>query len=256
LTSTLNDRICDIELHDGQLYTISHQITKPLSHKSKLKIDDLLNLKNVKYSLCSKKGVAANRNNSISNRFSNCYYIVSDDDVFYDYDKIKSITNYISKYEAITFQIMKSKNIPYKHYSNVSRWHNLFSIGSVGSIEIGFSERFISKMNLFNEKFGPGSKNHIGEDFIFMFDNVVRNKNKIRYCPIPFVYHPNTSTGFNFKSKKIILGRGAMFRECFGFISFIISFIWSVKKYPKYKQEISFFEMLKNLLIGNKNFEC
>lgn len=257
LISTIDNRISNIKLNQNFHYTISHQITKDLNEQSCSWIKNLDSLVNVKYVICAEIGVSANRNHAILNRFKNCnYFIISDDDVEYDFDAIPQILSCLDKFEAITFQIKKPNGLLFKNYPKQSNWHNFFSIGPVGSIEIAFKEPFLKEMILFNECFGPGSKNQIGEDYIFMFDNVVRKKKKIRYCPVPFVQHDEYSTGSNFSDRKLNYGRGAMLRYCFGSFVYPIIIIWSIKKYPVYKKYISFRHILLDLFKGSKNLRC
>ena len=69
------------------------------------------------------------------------------------------------------------------------------------------------------------------------------------FLPIPIVKHPQGSTGGS-SDEKVIFGRGAMFARVFGWKAFLINLLFSIKKYPFYRGEISFFSYLSLLTKG------
>ena len=251
LVSTVDNRIKNLNLYDEYYYTISHQITEYLEVETIRFIEELKKQKNIRYVPCKRTGVAANRNNAIKYRFKDCVYVISDDDVEYDRKLNNEIIKSVRKFGAITFQICRNSNTLFKSYSKNTYNHSLLTIGSVGSVEIAFNDAFLRDMTLFNERFGPGARFSIGEDFIFMFDNVVRKRRKIQYCTIPFVYHPDVSTGKKF-SYDINVGRGAMFRYCFGYIGLLVNLLFAVKKWTVYRSQISFVVIIREMYVGWK----
>lgn len=247
LISTIDSRILNLKsilqsYSKNVYYIISHQVNNQLDHKNLDFIDELIERRDVKYSLLKGKGVAKNRNNTL--RFlepSSVCLILDDDVVLFDntFDRVISSFNMNASVDFISFKILDLDGNDYKSYPKKKKMHTLGTLTGIGTTEIAFKSDLILNAKVrFDENFGPGSDSYpIGEDFIFAMD-LYKMKTKMLFLPMAIVTHPMESTGKSL-NQKIIFGRGAMFARVFGRKAFLINFLFAFKKYPDYRKKMS-----------------
>lgn len=237
-------------------YIISHQITQPLKDSTNLVLETIKDRKDVIYSLINYSGVAANRNNALR-YVKTGIALCSDDDVTYNKDAFEKIIEAFEKHpnaDFITFKILTPNGKDFKKYPNKIVKHNLRTITATGTVEMAFRIDKIKKINLaFDEKFGPGSKIYpLGEDFIFIADAIKKHL-KCYFFPISILVHPILSSG-DMLDNETIYSRGAVFARTYGKLTYLIDFLFSLKKYPIYNKEIKFIKYLSLMLSGSKSF--
>ena len=179
------------------------------------------------------KGLSKSRNQAINiSQADIC--LISDDDVMYLADINKTVIDgFTNNPEAdiITFQVQTPESTPFKEYKKEKFWHTKKSIMSVCSIEIAFKRNVIQEKNLkFDEQFGLGSTFPTGEENIFLSDALKKNLN-ILYIPKPIVVHPMESSGNNYDSIALIEAKGAMFYRMFNMLGYMVSIVFTYKKY-------------------------
>ena len=262
LISTIDERIASLSRlllppSKSIYYVISHQVSKELTKESKEIIDGLTIRNDILYSSIKGKGVAKNRNNTLRFIKPSSICLILDDDVLLCENIFENIIGAFEDNpgaEFISFKILDLEENDYKMYPKKSQWHTLRTLTGIGTTEMAFRSNFILNNSMkFDERFGPGSEVYpIGEDFIFAMD-LYRLKTKMLFLPIPIVKHPKGSTGDNLDAK-IIFGRGAMFARVFGWKSFFIDFLFAIKKYPYYRQEVSLFRYTGSLIDGTIDY--
>lgn len=91
----------------------------------------------------------------------------------------------------------------------------------------------------FDPRFGAGTKLAIGEDFIFVTD-IIRLGGKAFCYPVHAGFHPNSSTGQDWKSSKIEQGRLAVLKRVYGAYSPLIKLAYAIKHRKKLRSPLRF----------------
>ncbi len=260
LISTINDRVLGLKNiivnHPNIVFTVSHQVSEKLGKESSAYIQELENKDNIIYSQITSVGVAKNRNNALKHRVRGSICLLCDDDVVYFEDAFDKVLNAFEgniSLEFLTFKIKTFSGRDYKNYKDHPFKQNIKTLTNIGIIDVAFREEVIEKYQLsFDERFGPGGKYPIGEDFIFMTDAYKKGA-KIYYQPIDIVQHGDVGTGGVLKDK-IICGRGAVFARVFGYAALLIDGYFALKHYKNYAHIYSLFHYAKLLYYGSFKF--
>lgn len=260
LVVTVNDRVENLEkrlpIIDRVFYTISHQDCDLLSKVSQDTVSLLCLRNDINYVKNKTIGVGSNRNNAIRNRVPASYYLFADDDLCYNenwYNIIVDVAKQHSNYDVFVFMLNSPDNNPLKKYPFSERVLRFSNLTWIGAPEICVSKNFFYQYNIFfDERFGPGSEYHVGEDFIFITD-AYKAGAIIYFFPFPIATHSHSSTGTN-KSKSIAYGRGAMFARVFGWKSVIVDIIFAVKKRSMFKNDINVLNHIRLLVFGSLSY--
>lgn len=257
LICTYNDgigRCHDILLPENKniCYKISHQIQ---DSKYANIPPELKNRKDVEISQISSTGLSNNRNNVISMaRGDIC--IIADDDVRFEINGLMSILDCFSKNDNIDIIAGKIKTYPgegeYKKYKKKNHRIKTFHIGSISSIEIAFRRNSIIDNHIkFDNRFGlKGSLYMKGEESIFLKDAIDASL-RIYYYPTYFVIHHKESScsNINYDSKEAEY-LGALNWRLFKKLSLITMFVFTIKHYSRYINNISPISFIKAYMHG------
>lgn len=262
LISTIDKRVFNlksiVQPYDKNIcYVISHQVTEKIDKDSLHFIDMLTEREDVKYTTLANKGVAKNRNNTLQFIDPSSICLILDDDVTLCENAFDTIIRSFEENPSadfISYKILDLHDNDYKPYPKEKRWHTLRTLTGIGTTEMAFrSDLILDHKVKFDERFGPGAEKYpLGEDFIFAMD-LYHLKSQMLFLPIPIVKHPLGSTGVSLDSQ-IIFARGAMFARVFGWKAFMVNFLFSIKKYSTYRDEISFVSYLKALSKGTLDY--
>lgn len=218
---------------------------------------DLISVKNGKHRLLTyiEKGLSKSRNKAITN--SQCdICVIADDDLIY-YDNYESIIKKAyDKYkdaDIIAFYVNslnKDRQTTNQKEGKISFLRSM----KISSFQITFKrESILNDSILFDEFFGAGSGLFTcGEENIFLYDCLKKGK-KIYYVPISIadVYH-NESTWFNGFDEKLFVTKGACFYRMSNLFSTILNLQFIVRKYNKYKKNLSVLSAWKFMKKGRK----
>jgi hypothetical protein len=246
LISTIDDNFLKRNYSMGYNHLIINQLVNKKS--SNYIQDNLFTFK--------EKGLSKSRNKAI--KYSNAVIcLISDDDLEYKDNIDSAITEAFKnnpEADIITFQIEQPNGVPYKKYNKESFFHNKRTLMRVPSVEIAFRRKsIVDKKLLFDENFGLGSIYPTGEETIFLTDALDAGL-IIKYVPLPIVIHSREGLSQDFHNNKyLIKSKGALFKRIFGKYSFIISFLFSLKKYNL--SDVSFFEFLSLIMEGSKEYK-
>lgn len=218
-----------------------------------LKDDTVNNLRMLSY---RERGLSKSRNRAIEESIGDIC-LIADDDVVYSNDYVEKIVDAHKKhsdYDIIVFAVPTSNiDRSKKYYSKMKRMGYIRSL-KVASFEISFKKKSIIDKNIrFNENFGAGSgKVAMGEENIFLYE-CLRKGLKILYLPIEIgVVTHEESTWFKGYSDKYFRDLGTCYAAMSPRYKYILAIQFIVRKYSKYKNSITIFRALKNILIGVK----
>lgn len=206
-------------------------------------------------------GLSKNRNAAIklASKIKNCEYIyIADDDIYVDINGICIIASKLknSSFDFCVGKISTSNGF-FKNYANYEYKITRLRAAKISSVELMISAYMITKYDIiFDERFGLGSTYPSGEELIYCCD-AISNKLKGVYFPIVLSMHSPESSGQNFYSNhQKIVAKGAMFKRAFGPLrGLLLILIFSLKKYPKYRRNISFWFFLLYMYKGFKEIK-
>jgi glycosyltransferase involved in cell wall biosynthesis len=232
--STIGERINELNIppkFNGINYLIIHQsqdLAQELDN-NKFSRDD------IQYFKIDSIGLSRSRNSAIE-KCNTKYIYFCDDDVQIKFESLILALDEIIKYklDIFTGQFQFNNGKFPKKYKKYRFIHNRISIGSVSSIEIIANVAELKSKNIhFNEDFGLGSKYPSGEEYLFLYDCLVKDL-KVSYSPLCIAIHPEISSGLDYYStpNKIIAKRKIIIKA-FGKFSIIFLILFWLKKIYK-----------------------
>lgn len=205
----------------------------------------------------NERGVGKSRNNGLMRSDADICVMADDDIVYVDnYEEIIiNAFNKNPKADMIMFNAPNSDKSKYRLKVKKQGRIRFYNYLKFGTINIAFKREQILKSNIFfSLLFGGGAKYGSGEDSIFIAEcykkgiRVYGDTSKIAY-----IYYRESTwfTGFN---EKYFFDKGALFAALSKRLSLILIIQFVVRKYYMYKKEISFFNALKCMWKGRKDF--
>ena len=181
--------------------------------------------------------------------------IITDDDMVYRDGYAQMIEKAFDQHpEAalLRFEVEGIEGV-FKKYSHQQGMLNFMGSMKMSSVEISFRrEAVVSKGIWFDELIGAGTQFPCGEDNAFLAA-CLRNKLGIYYVPqVISGLHLGDSTWFEGNNEKIFMGRRAGFTAMNRTLSDLLILQYAVRKYKRYKDEMSFFGALKSMKKGKK----
>ncbi|EOU3901100.1 glycosyltransferase [Proteus mirabilis] len=180
-------------------------------------------------------GLSNSRNIGLTQCNEDDIIIFTDNDVsFYkDFDKLIYNIFLLSNKDIVTFKVKNIHEKPFKNnYINKKFKHNLISIMKVSSIEIAL--KYNKKIKPFDNSFGLGTSIPLGEENIFLSDNIKANQ-QVYFEPVYLCKHMDDNhSGANF-NKKTFYMRWKIFKRIYGkLVGSIIFLIFNIKNLRKY----------------------
>ena len=177
------------------------------------------------------RGVAKSRNIVLAAAKTK-YLLFGDDDVEFDIGAISKVISYLdanSDVSIVLAQAVDEDGQLRKHYP--VKLHNLALRNSAkaATYEIILRVEDIRSLGItFDENFGAGARNYLGDEYIFIAD-ALRAGLKGVFLPIPIAVHPSHSSGILQNSAADVLARAEIFTRVFGALAPIIRLAFLVK---------------------------
>jgi len=208
--STLADRVRDIKFSDE--FTNLVVIQNP----SAIDIPDLGS--EVKVFQLSNTGVAKSRNAAIENTKTD-YLLFGDDDVIFKSQGLLEVIDYLEAHPDISIimaQAVNEKGALRKHYPRKSHALKLTNSAKAATYEMIIRVSDIKAAGIrFDENFGAGAANYLGDEYIFIVDSI-RAGLKGEFKPIVIATHPTESSGTLRNLAKDRTARAKVFTRVFG----------------------------------------
>ncbi len=192
------------------------------------------------------RGLSRSRNMALRNSNADIC-IISDDDMFYPDNLIDFVSSEYAnnKGDVILFSLERKdsdKKYPCKRSPNVG----LRQILKTSSPQVTFLREKVNDASIsFDEKMGSGTGNGGGEEVKFLLE-CKKKKLKLTYTPaILGTMIPSQGQWFHGFTKEYMLNLGWTSRRMLGsFLGYVYIWYQVVTKYPKYKCNGSFTEMI------------
>ena len=164
------------------------------------------------------KGVAKSRNAAIQYA-SGKYLIFGDDDITFVEDGLKECISYLESHpecSIIMAQTADESGKLRKTYPKKSHKLSRFNSAKAATYELVIRIESIRKAGIkFDENFGAGAENYLGDEYIFIADSLKKGLKGV-FLPITVAIHPSESSGSLWGTDRDLKARSKVFSRVFG----------------------------------------
>lgn len=182
------------------------------------------------------KGVAKSRNVVLNNTQTK-YLLFADDEIVFISDGIKSAVAYIEANPAcdlVLAQAVDTNGVLRKAYPSKEVKLTKFNSAKAATYEmIVRVESVRSKGVIFDETFGAGVENYLGDEYIFITD-LIKKGGSATFLPVTIAIHPEESSGSRWGTESDLRARAQVFQRVFGGIAPLIRAGFYMKNYQKF----------------------
>ena len=205
--STLSDRASNISYPKNADWEYQLHIQQSLTKQAKPGIFYLDSL-----------GVAKSRNSAIT-QANGTYLLFGDDDVVFDEQAISEALVYLDQHLEVSLllgsAVDETGNLR-KNYPTKLTKLTKFNCAKAATYEMIVRVADVQKHGVrFDEDFGAGAKNYLGDEYIFIADLISKGANCV-FAPIPIAMHPANSSGARWGEKQDRVARARIFNRVFG----------------------------------------
>lgn len=182
------------------------------------------------------KGVAKSRNVVLKNTETR-YLLFADDEIVILSEGIKSVISYLEANpdcDLVLAQAEDTKGVLRKSYPRKAV--NLSKFNSAKAATYEMIVRVDSVRNkgvAFDENFGAGVENYLGDEFIFITD-LLKKGGKANFLPLTIAIHPEESSGSRWGTESDLRARSLVFKRVFGSSAPLIRAAFYIKNYRKF----------------------
>lgn len=163
-------------------------------------------------------GVAKSRNRNIWLAKGE-YLVFGDDDVEFDVDGLTKAIAYLDdhpKYSLLLAMAKDQDGKARKRYPKRIEKLTRFNSAKAATYEMIIRVDAIRQLGVwFDEEFGAGAKNYLGDEYIFIVD-LLSAGGKAVFVPIVIATHPEESSGSRWGAERDRRARAAIFTRVFG----------------------------------------
>jgi glycosyltransferase involved in cell wall biosynthesis len=187
---------------------------------------------NFRFEELQSKGVAKSRNRAID-LASGEYLIFSDDDITFSERGLQEAIEYLDSNPQLSLllgQATDESGVLRKQYPG-----QVTKLGSLNSARAATYEMIIRVADIrklgvrFDEDFGAGAKNYLGDEYIFVVD-LIRAGGKAVFAPITLAQHPTESSGSRWGSEQDRRARAIIFTRVFGIFAPLVRFPFAIRR--------------------------
>jgi len=230
--STLADRLKNIsapEVNVPHEVFISIQNPKGIEYSLPTNFD-------FRSAISIEKGVAKSRN-VVLNSTQTKYLLFADDEILFLSDGIKSAISYLESNPAcdlVLAQAVDNQGVLRKSYSKTEVKLSKFNSAKAATYEmIVRVESVRNKRVTFDENFGAGAENYLGDEYIFITD-LLKKGGRATFLPLTIAIHPEESSGSRWGTDSDLRARAQVFQRVFGFTAPLIRTAFYFKNFRKF----------------------
>lgn len=199
------------------------------------------------------QGLSRSRNRGIAASEADIC-VIADDDMYYEQnfeDIIKNAYEECPEADVIAFHVDSKDPRQRKRVLKKGRLSRITSM-KIASWQITFRQDSLRKTGVkFDESFGTGATNFMGEENIFLYD-CIRNRLKVYYYPakIATLKDEDDSTWFTGYTERYFMVKGAVFKRMSRYLwpLFIVQFV--IRKHHVYGDSLSAQKALISMFKG------
>lgn len=184
----------------------------------------------------NEKGVAKSRNVVLKNTKTK-YLLFADDEIKFLNDGIKAAISYLEANPAcdlVLAQAIDTNGQLRKTYPSKEVALTKFNSAKAATYEmIVRVDSARSKGVSFDESFGAGVENFLGDEYIFITD-LLKKGGKAVFLPVTIAIHPEESSGSRWGTESDMRARAQVFSRVFGLYAPLIRTIFFLKNYRNF----------------------
>ena len=235
--STLGNRLAKIKYLDS----VSNLVVIQNPNSDSLPATDVT----IKRVELQSRGVAKSRNAVIENTTTE-YLLFGDDDIEFKEESINAALEYLqsnSDVSILLLQAVDESGALRKPYPKHAHPLKLTNSAKAATYEMIIRIPDIKKASIrFDENFGAGAENYLGDEYIFIAD-ALRAGLKGYFLPIVIATHPTDSSGSFHNTKQDAIVRSRIFSRVFGTWAPVMRLLFILKQPSKkfgFRNSISF----------------
>ena len=179
----------------------------------------------------SNRGVAKSRNAALSNAKGK-YLIFGDDDIKFLEAGLEHLVDYFEQHPdcaIIMAQAVDETGTLRKSYPAKSHPLSRFNSAKAATYEMMVRVEAIKDKGVrFDENFGAGVENYLGDEYIFITDALKAGLKGV-FLPVPVAVHPKDSSGSGWGTRRDLTARAAVFSRVFGISAPLIRALFLIK---------------------------
>jgi hypothetical protein len=230
--STLADRLKNISAPE---ITAPHNIFISIQNPTNIEYSLPTNFQ-FKSVISKEKGVAKSRN-VVLNSAETKYLLFADDEIVFLNEGIKSAISYLESNlncDLVLAQAVDTKGLLRKAYPKAETKLTRFNSAKAATYEmIVRVESVRNKRVAFDENFGAGVQNYLGDEYIFITD-LLKNGGKATFLPVTIAIHPEESSGSRWGTESDLRARAQVFQRIFGTTAPLIRTAFYLKNFRKF----------------------
>ena len=184
----------------------------------------------------SEKGVTKSRNTVLRSTKTK-YLLFADDDIAFIGKGIESAVSYLEAHpncDLVLAQVIDANGVLRKAYPTREEKLTRFNSAKAGTIEmIVRVDSIRSKRVNFDENFGAGAENYLGDEYIFITD-LLKAGGSATFLPITIAIHSEDSSGSRWGTEPDLRARALVFQRVFGFTAPLIRTAFVFKNFQKF----------------------
>ena len=241
--STLAERVNNIE---PPRLSIAHKVFLSIQdpHNSSEPLPTNFVFDSVK---SSERGVAKSRNTVLRNADTK-YLLFADDEIVFLDRGIKLALEYLEEHpecDLVLTQALDTTGALRKRYSKKRVQLTKFNSAKAATYEmIVRVDTIKSKDVYFDETFGAGVSNYIGDEYIFIAD-LINKGGTAMFLPITIAIHPKESSGSLWGTDRDLIARAQVFQRVFGTLAPFVRAVFFFKNYGKTKGRGNFIKFVR-----------
>jgi glycosyltransferase involved in cell wall biosynthesis len=163
-------------------------------------------------------GVAKSRNAAIENA-SGEYLVFADDDIVFSEQGLQEAITYLDQNQDVSLVLCRASDTGgklRKNYPQEIEVLGLFNSAKAATYEMIVRVADVKRLGVrFDERFGAGVENYLGDEYIFIVD-LIRAGGRARFLPVTIASHPEVSSGSGWGTHRDRVARAKVFSRVFG----------------------------------------
>ena len=172
------------------------------------------------YELTS-SGVAKSRNKAIE-LCQTKYLVFADDDIEFVAEGLRQVVEHLEAHPEVDIVLAQASDPAgklRKSYPAAPQTLTLLNSARAATYEMVIRVDRIKELALrFDENFGAGVENYLGDEYIFITD-LIRVGGRGEFLPVTIANHPAESSGSGWGTQRDRIARARVFKRVFGFVA-------------------------------------
>lgn len=161
------------------------------------------------------------------------YLVFADDDIEFSETGLQDAINYLDNHSKLSLLLAQAQDPSgrlRKRYPKAAKKLGLFNSARAATYEMIIRVDAIRQFGVvFDENFGAGSENYLGDEYIFIAD-LLRAGGKAEFVPITIATHPEISSGSGWGTDRDRMARAKVFSRVFGALAPIVRLAFGLRR--------------------------